>query len=1156
MMSQLPRKKKRKIESIQSQALAIITKDYMECMKHSWKDSPIKNKTNSQLLEIIKATDPKDYLQYPDEVNLSISSALKLYHHAFSTRLEEIQISNEQYLNDVMSDFFLEALKTIQDFEDSIIKLAFLICSIKSIEKVFEERNSSFSSLFFNDVLKSNYSFEAFLAIITCCKQLDDIIKVHSKKILMEFISACKNGKNRVEIINKMLKEILKSKSNSAKDFINLLIKSYVENLESIQVNSEKVFENINTNDMVLLMNGFVTYSFTSGDTFNINDAIKMQTTWTKDALNGEQPLWLSVCRHIDFEHVLSCIENATKCSSNLNWRRVLYIFQLKNFQTEKQTITSITKSFYKFIENLITNSFKDQDIRKNLSKGLKVALFLVRHVSCLQADGILVYSSWFENLFGSSGKILKTHSILQCFTKTLIDLIPYEDPFYLKVHIIKKQTRAGDIYIEYKEFAHARLNEINEPIPKTGVILVQPGKKSKISEKAKAMLENALDHFESTGKISDQVMQASVFSAPFYANEFITALLELGSISTRSLRTNFIYKLHKAGKLEAHFVEKYENACSEEEQIKLRNVINNQNENLSGKLHEIEKKFLESQSKSIDDVKNSFKVYIECIKLLIEKESEKDHSEIFNRFIISLSKISQDIYDTVCDLFMAKTVYKDTVASFMKWIVSIVSKTESSFDSSTRRVIGIFINIILSQPEICSEEFHGSFFTPIISIDRCLFILDILNSCFEISIENTGKLNSLFYWLCIRLKQSHSNLISKYKLIRKSITKSLEIQQWIEYECLIEKEIMLDEELSVYLNLILPSLGNLENVFQQVFLGVITRRKMPKRHMIFILQNTFLRLLINKKNNLGSTNMPFFIDFFDSILKKLFSFSFSNEEIFLPALDLLLLIISPEWLTNSRINGIQVKIISNELLKRFFQNIIKQRGSIGLDLKIMHYILKSPDSMEMIEHCKILKFSVIARGLFHYINIEHWLYEDWCSTAISYFDNEYLSTPLWLTLFFLDYIKLTIDGNLKTKLNASKIQMGIDCIDHSLSFFQIKETEVILRADFFYEFVHPSLPNLLPFCILHFVQNNISMPSEKVICSCLCCFVLISNGDVNFSSTDASSIEAIESYESFLLRLLNSNFTNEDLRLLCKKVVSFLKFNSLLKCKLDRANF
>ncbi|CAD5114718.1 DgyrCDS3761 [Dimorphilus gyrociliatus] len=1033
-MSQFPRTKKRKIESIQSQALAIITGDYMECMQHSWKNSPSKNQVKKELLEIIKATDPNDYLIYPDKVNLNVSSAFEFYYQAFSARLKKIQVPNERYFNDVLFDFFQDSLTTVEEFNDNIVKLAYLICSIKSIEKVLQERGKNLSQSFFDEVIEHHNSLEVLLAITMSRNYVEYVVKHYNNILLKEIILKCKTGEENSQLINKTVRELLKSESNSVKDFLNVFIKSYVENLDDIQIRADKFFENVDAKDMRTLMKGFVTNSFTFGETVHINEAIRRQSSWTSDTLTGQRPLWTSVCKFLNFEHILSCIENAAKCSSDLNWRRILYFFELDNFVHEYD-VESITKRFYRFIDNLIINSFKDKDVmRKNQNIGLKIALFLVRHVSCLELDGIHLYSSWFENTFGNNGKILKNNSTLQCFAKTLIDLIPFEDPFYLKIHIIKKPTRAGDLYQEYKECAHARLNDINEPIPKTGVILVQPGVKNKTSEKAKLLLENALEYFKTSGKISDQVMQASVFSAPFYANEFVTALLEPGALSEKKLRGEFIQKLHKAGKLEAHFVEKYERACEEKEKNKIIDIVKSEGDVLNEKLNKIESQLVESSRLGIEEMTTSFRLYVQYLKLLIENKEEKRHFLLFERFVECISKLETDPYDMICNLFMAKTVYKATVKAFMNWIIKIISKSESDYDSSIRKTIGIFVNIILSQPEISSEEFYNAFLNPITSIDRCFFLLDILNSCFQISIDNVGNLPLLFYWFCLRLKRSHQNLLSKYKTVRKSIKLQMDVQQWIDFEFLIDKEILTDEDVSLFLNLILPSYGSIDKVFEKVFRAVVCKKRRPKQHIIVMLQNIFLRLQMDKLKDLGTTNLPFFIDFFDKTLKNVHSATVTEEEIFIIILDLLLKILSPEWFNNSRIKGVQIRVTSGELLKSFFQKVIRYKSSYGLELDLINFIIKSPDSLALIESSKILKFSILARGLFHYINIEHWLHEGWCSTAISYFEGQYLSSPLWIRLFFLEYAKLTIDGELNNKINDSKIKMGVDCIEHTFT--------------------------------------------------------------------------------------------------------------------------
>ncbi|GLD67118.1 Fanconi anemia group A protein [Lates japonicus] len=155
----------------------------------------------------------------------------------------------------------------------------------------------------------------------------------------------------------------------------------------------------------------------------------------------------------------------------------------------------------------------------------------------------------------GGSGYHATSKKSLVFLLKFLSDLVPFEPPQYLKVHILHPPyipVKHRSLLMEYISLAKTRLADLKPQC------------------QAAQDVEKAVSLFESTGRISATVMEAR----PYFLTRFLPALLTPRVLPVKAdAQMSFIEALKKADKIPAAQYSSYEESCQRQRQQDRRSV-------------------------------------------------------------------------------------------------------------------------------------------------------------------------------------------------------------------------------------------------------------------------------------------------------------------------------------------------------------------------------------------------------------------------------------------------------------------------------------------------------------------------------------------------------------------------------------------------------
>nr|XP_058972994.1 Fanconi anemia group A protein-like isoform X2 [Pocillopora verrucosa] len=208
-------------------------------------------------------------------------------------------------------------------------------------------------------------------------------------------------------------------------------------------------------------------------------------------------------------------------------------------------------------------------------SSTLSIAFLVIRQVTQQGGHVSQPYVSWFQNTFGDQGNPkLNNRKTVQLFVKFLSDLVPYEPPEYLKVHVIKAPqvpAKLRELVTDYVSLAKTRLMDLKEPVELMGIYgnsketsgTDAKSEHTKQLEQASSDVEKVIESFEKSGKVPSTVMEASIFRKPYFIGRFLPALLTPRKVPEEpDGRAQFIDVLSTAGKIPKSMLSAYQSAC------------------------------------------------------------------------------------------------------------------------------------------------------------------------------------------------------------------------------------------------------------------------------------------------------------------------------------------------------------------------------------------------------------------------------------------------------------------------------------------------------------------------------------------------------------------------------------------------------------------
>ncbi|XP_028930880.1 Fanconi anemia group A protein isoform X2 [Ornithorhynchus anatinus] len=247
----------------------------------------------------------------------------------------------------------------------------------------------------------------------------------------------------------------------------------------------------------------------------------------------------------VNWQHILSCVSTLVVCLA------------------EAQQLVK------DWLARLMIKAFETYNLESMIT-----AFLIVRQAAQEGPSVFISYTEWFKVSFGSvSGYHNSSKKALVFLCKFLSDIVPFEAPQYMKVHILHPPlvpAKYRSLLLDYITLAKTQLADLNVAIEDMGLYedLSSPGEPLKPQCQALKDVEKAIKVFEQTGKIPALVLEASIFRRPYYTTRFLPALLTPRVLpEVPDSRMTFIDFLKRSDKIPANLYDSYHRACSTAEE-------------------------------------------------------------------------------------------------------------------------------------------------------------------------------------------------------------------------------------------------------------------------------------------------------------------------------------------------------------------------------------------------------------------------------------------------------------------------------------------------------------------------------------------------------------------------------------------------------------
>ncbi|XP_026886045.2 Fanconi anemia group A protein isoform X4 [Electrophorus electricus] len=307
-----------------------------------------------------------------------------------------------------------------------------------------------------------------------------------------------------------------------------------------------------------------LTHILTHQPRLRVSDAVAMQSQWSfAKAAPLLTSLFRKVCVLFSMEEVLVHLQQVLE-TLEVNWQNVLSCLStLLVYHTHTQACLK------EMLSRLLSSAFHTYDVEK------MITAFLLARQGALEGLAVFPsYSDWFKMAFGgTSGYHGNSKKSLLFLMKFLSDLVPFDPPQYLKVHIMHPPYITGKhraLLQEYVSLAKTRLSDLKVSVDEMGLYEVVSGAVSEAQSQCPAQwdVEKAVTLFQSTGRIPATVMEASIFRRPYFLTRFLPVLLMPRVLPQEpDAKMAFIDALRKAEKIPASVFSSYSEACLRERQ-------------------------------------------------------------------------------------------------------------------------------------------------------------------------------------------------------------------------------------------------------------------------------------------------------------------------------------------------------------------------------------------------------------------------------------------------------------------------------------------------------------------------------------------------------------------------------------------------------------
>ncbi|XP_024591394.1 LOW QUALITY PROTEIN: Fanconi anemia group A protein [Neophocaena asiaeorientalis asiaeorientalis] len=273
-----------------------------------------------------------------------------------------------------------------------------------------------------------------------------------------------------------------------------------------------------------------LTQILTHKPVLKVSDAVQMQREWsfarTPPLLSG---LYRRLFVILSPEELVGHLQEVLE-TQEVNWQHVLScVSTLVICLPDAQQLVN------GWVSRLLAHAFESCDLDS------MVLAFLVARQAALEGPAAFPsYAAWFQAAFGSArGFHGSSKKALVFLFKFLSDLVPFEAPRYLQVHILHPPlvpSKYRTLLTDYVALARTRLADLKVSVENMGLYedLSSAGDVTEPRCQAAQDVEKAIMVFEHTGKIPAAVLEASIFRRSYYLSHFLPALLTPRVVSTR----------------------------------------------------------------------------------------------------------------------------------------------------------------------------------------------------------------------------------------------------------------------------------------------------------------------------------------------------------------------------------------------------------------------------------------------------------------------------------------------------------------------------------------------------------------------------------------------------------------------------------------------
>lgn len=313
----------------------------------------------------------------------------------------------------------------------------------------------------------------------------------------------------------------------------------------------------------------FFTHSLTRTLTYKprltVSDAISLQSEWTfAKASRLLTSLFRKLAVIFSVEQLLSHLQQVLE-THEVGWKHVLcFVSTLLVYNVCAQPCLR------ELLSGLLRSAFEGYDLEN------MITAFLLARQGALEGPAIFPsYSDWFKMSFGGgSGCHSTSKKSLVFLLKFLSELVPFEPPQYLKVHILHPPyvpVKHRSLLMEYVSLAKTRLADLKESVEDMGLYEdVSGAAGTPVQPHCQAVqdVEKAVSLFESTGRIPATVMEASIFRRPYFLTRFLPALLTPRVLPVKADAWMCVIEaLKKADKIPAAQYSAYVESCQKQRQ-------------------------------------------------------------------------------------------------------------------------------------------------------------------------------------------------------------------------------------------------------------------------------------------------------------------------------------------------------------------------------------------------------------------------------------------------------------------------------------------------------------------------------------------------------------------------------------------------------------